>query len=364
MPLRNRNGKFHYRFSLDGKEYSGRTGFAATKSNVTAARFIEAEHRRALLEGRQTYRRILIRQFDDAAKEFLDWAQGEYRAHPSSHRRIAVSFTSARLFFDREPVSMIDESRVEAYKSHRIREHGVRDVTLRHDLHALSTFFRYAIKQGWTRENPIRKVNIPSDADAVRIHVIAPDEEREYFRRAAKHADLFDLARLMLNQGARPDELIGLLKADVDLGRGQIKIRRGKSAAARRTLALTSESHAILANRVSGSSPWVFPSRRQPSQHIGRLNGAHDRLCENALEAGVVLAFVLYDFRHTFATRMAQAGIDLATLAAILGHSSIRLVGRYVHPTDEHQRTAMARYDEVLKAAGTKQVASSEASVN
>ena len=48
---------------------------------------------------------------------------------------------------------------------------------------------------------------------------------------------------------------------------------------------------------------------------------------------------------------MAEAGVDLATLAAILGHGSIRIVQRYVHPTAEHKRAAMAKYAETMKPA-------------
>ena len=72
-------------------------------------------------------------------------------------------------------------------------------------------------------------------------------------------------------------------------------------------------------------APWIFRSKQNPGMRLTRLNGAHDRLCAKASKEGVSLKFVLYDFRHTFATRLAQAGIDLATLAAILGHNSIRI---------------------------------------
>jgi integrase len=68
------------------------------------------------------------------------------------------------------------------------------------------------------------------------------------------------------------------------------------------------------------------------------------------------LRFVLYDFRHTFATRMAESGIDLATLAAILGHSSLRSVMKYVHPTAQHQFQAMARYEETRRATQQTEV--------
>ena len=60
------------------------------------------------------------------------------------------------------------------------------------------------------------------------------------------------------------------------------------------------------------------------------------------LAYGGIAPIRLYDLRHTWATRAAMAGIDLATLAAMLGHSKINMVLRYAHPTQDHQATAMA----------------------
>jgi integrase len=45
---------------------------------------------------------------------------------------------------------------------------------------------------------------------------------------------------------------------------------------------------------------------------------------------------------------MEEAAVDLATLAAFLGHSSIRIVQHYVHPTADHKREAMRRFEQVL----------------
>ena len=144
----------HYRFKLDGRAYDGTTGLAATKQNARAAQDQESERRKALKEGYTGVHRILIRQFKDAATEFLEWAKVEYRAHPNSYLRVATSFASARQFFGVELVSAIDAGRIEAYKTERVQKHEVRDVTLRHDLNALSKFFGYAKKHHWTRENP------------------------------------------------------------------------------------------------------------------------------------------------------------------------------------------------------------------
>lgn len=350
MALRNRGGKWAYRFNFQGREHSGTTDLAATRQNKRDAQQIEAQHLQALKDGRNPKAQLIrVREFSDAAEQFLQWAEVQFRQHPNSYRRIATSFASAKEFFGKEPVSLLDEARIEAFKTWRIREHEIRDITLRHDLHALSKFFEYAIRERWTRENPIRKVEIPSDADAIRMHIVTAAEEEYYFKKAASNRDLYDLGRLILNQGMRPDEVLSLRKDDLDLDRRQIHIKQGKSPAARRTLDLTGESCQILGRRLAGISPWVFPSHLDHTKHVPRLNSAHDRLCEATEKAKVPIAFVLYDFRHTFATRMAQAGIDLATLAAILGHNSIRIVQKYVHPTAEHKKAAMMRYEQTQR---------------
>jgi site-specific recombinase XerD len=46
-----------------------------------------------------------------------------------------------------------------------------------------------------------------------------------------------------------------------------------------------------------------------------------------------------------------MAGVDLVTLAAMLGHSRIQMVMRYAHPTEEHQANAMKRLEQFNAAA-------------
>lgn len=347
MAIRNRNGIWHYRFKLDGKEYAQTTGLAAIKRNRNEAQSVETNHRTALREGRNPSHKIQVRTFKDAATDFNGWAKAEYRAHPNSAKRIKTSFASLTEFFGDTPVSLISAGRIEEYKADRVNTDEVRDITIRHDLHALSTFFRYAMKQGWARENPVKQVKIPSDAGATREHVLTIEEERAFFELAS--GDLADAARLMLEQGMRPDEVLSLAVADVDLEREELYIRRGKTKAARRTANLTAESKRILGRRTEKGT-WCFPSPRNPSLVRGRLNNAFDALCTLHPK----INFVLYDLRHTFATRMAQAGVDIVTLASILGHSSLRAVQRYIHPAADHKKRAMAIYEAAAVKLATR----------
>jgi integrase len=353
MGVRIRDGQWHYRFNFRGREFSGPTGIAGESSNRTAAEQF-AKDQRAALENRKAQpvavqRVAVMPGFIDAATEFLDWCKDtQYRARPSTAQRIAVSFVSLKEFFGSSQVRSITNADVERYKTHRANVHQVRDITIRHDLHALSVFFRYGRKRGWLKGDPMLDVSIPSDRDAIREHVITEEEERKYFaavgllnakyRKSFKDAqpNLADLARLLLEQGARPEEILSIRKEHYDAAEGTLLIPGGKSRAARRTLYLTDVSNAILDRRMKLRGPWLFPSDRNPGHHLTQLGTAHDRAC---IEAGV--SFVLYDLRHTFATRKVQENVPVPVVAAILGHSGLRTISRYVHPTAEAQKAAM-----------------------
>ena len=62
----------------------------------------------------------------------------------------------------------------------------------------------------------------------------------------------------------------------------------------------------------------------------------------------------LHDLRHTAASKMIEAGVDLVTVSKILGHSTIQMTMRYAHPTPENMRQAVERLGEILDLSRQK----------
>lgn len=115
-----------------------------------------------------------------------------------------------------------------------------------------------------------------------------------------------------------------------------------KTKAAKRKLALSERAYNVLQRRINDSKiegQYLFPGRGEGDKPIVKINNAHTA----AVKRSGIAPFKLYALRHTFATRAAQAGVDLVTLASLLGHSRLTMVTRYAHPTEEHQFEAMRK---------------------
>jgi integrase len=369
MGLRNRNGKWHYKFHAAGRTWTGDTSLVATERNRSAALMAEAEARKLVTDGRGDRLRLTIKPFSDAADQFIEWAKGEYRTKPNTWKRLRGSLTSLKKYFGNLPLHSITVGQVQDYMSWRRSGDEARDIapvkeiTLRHDLHALSPLFQYGQKHNWCSHNPVESVKIPSDKDAQRIHVVTAAEEALYFatcehlereqlaraasvkrkgsyvRAARSFRALHDLAKTMLLQGTRPSEAMQAHRAHVDIEAGKWQIPESKSNAGRRTLRLLPETRSIFAARIAESSRgWIFEGKSVDAPMKDAEN-AHKKVLDRSR-----LAFVLYDFRHTAATRWAERGMGVETIAKLLGHANLRTVMRYIHLSQEHLDRSILLY--------------------
>ena len=92
----------------------------------------------------------------------------------------------------------------------------------------------------------------------------------------------------------------------------------------------------------AAKGPYLFTNRKDLNRPMVTVQKRH----EAALQmAGISPAFRLYDLRHTFGSRSAMAGVDLATLKELMGHSNISTTMRYIHPTPEHKRQAVLKLE-------------------
>ena len=125
---------------------------------------------------------------------------------------------------------------------------------------------------------------------------------------------------------------------------GTLAVTHGKSSAARRVLPMTPRVRVVLENRwVAARKPdsgYVWP-RETSTGYIQdeMVRRAHLKVVATAK----VRHFVLHSLRHTFLTRLGEAGVDAWTLARIAGHSSIKMSMGYVHASNANMVEAISR---------------------
>jgi integrase len=209
-------------------------------------------------------------------------------------------------------------------------------------LRVLRRVLRLAVEWGVTANAPKIKL---LRGEHHRERVVTKDEEARYLAAAG---DLMaDIATVLIDTGMRPEENSRLRWESISWTNGQcgtLQVTHGKTAAARRMLPMSPRVRLLLERRWNVASRplegWVWASATA-SGHIepSTVKKQHRR----ALRLSGVRPFVLYSLRHTFLTRLGEAGCDAWTLARIAGHSSIAMSARYVHPSEDAVMSVFSR---------------------
>src|SRR6187402_3129165 len=117
MSLRERNGKWHYRFWVDGQENSGSTGLEATERNRDKAARKEAKLREAILTGEAESARVISQPFNKAVELYLAWAKVEHGESPATYADAHSKTAAAKDYFGKQPVNSVTSGNIEDFKT-------------------------------------------------------------------------------------------------------------------------------------------------------------------------------------------------------------------------------------------------------
>lgn len=316
---------------------------------------MEAKRKAELLERRGGISKLKqAPKFDEFVKTFLEWSKQQHR--PKTHELHSGNCATLKRFFRGKWLDEIGQGMVEDFKLARAREKrwgdekgsAVSAVTVNRALSTLRLLFHYAERCGFQVINPVK--NVEFFRETGRTRTITLEEERAYLATASQ--PLRDIARVMLDAGMRPEEVFRIEIANVNLDQRTIFNPFGKTAAAKRKLTMTAEVCDIMTRRIANSTGrFVFASPDDLGRPIASVRKAHDGAVRRAK---ISPGFRLYDLRHTYASRAVMAGIDLPTLGALLGHTTIQMTMRYVHPAEEHKREATVKIENFKAASAIK----------
>ncbi len=332
------NSKYYWmKFTFDG-ELVQQTTKCTSKIK---AREVEAAFRHELVLGRIGIKpKVAAPSFDSAAEDFLKWSKVKHQ-NPVTYNRYHFACQTLIKFFGKTKVDRIEASDVEkfvAWRSANIsRKTGlpISRETLNRELLTLKIIFNRLIEDRVLQFSPARSVKgLPQNER--KFHVISNDEEKLYLMACPPL--LQDVAAVMIETGMRPGEVYRVRRDEVNLTGNYLQITRGKTKTSIRRVYMNDKVRRIIELRMGRfKGVNLFPKKDiDKGEPTTTLDHRHQRVV-----SGLGFDFRLYDARHTFASRAVGQDINLVTLAAMLGHSSLRMVMRYAHPSENEKQAAV-----------------------
>jgi integrase/recombinase XerD len=157
------------------------------------------------------------------------------------------------------------------------------------------------------------------------------------------------LVRTAYACGLRISEVVRLRVTDIDSQRGVLVVRQGKGQKDR----LVPLSPALLAElrghwRRYRPDGWLFPGQKR-GRHLN-VNAWQRLFARLVRPLGFAKAVSRHTLRHSYATHLLEAGVDVVTLQRLLGHRDLSTTARYLHVSTQHLQRTPSPLDALVAA--------------
>lgn len=236
----------------------------------------------------------------------------------------------------------LSEEEVRAFLLYELNEKQVAPSTLRVHLYGIRFFYERTLR----RELPLLDLVQPAKRRKLPL-ALAHGEVKQAL--AAVHKECYRAAlATVYSCGLRLGEVCALQVTDVLGAQGQLRVIDGKGGGDRvvplpaRTLELLREHY----RQSRPPRPWVFGNLRGQGP---MLHSTLQKVFKDAVrQSGVNGAASIHTLRHSYATNLLLAGVDLTVVQRWLGHRNIATTTIYTHVVEQAPRDYLALVNNLM----------------
>jgi len=350
---------------LDGRirhESSGSTSFKDAKDTLTS-------RRNDVTQGKQPLpiKKIGNHSFKELAAHYEGWVerQRSFRTKRNFIKQLVAEFGNL-------PLRAFNTRLIEEWQTRRLQKN--KPATVNRLLATLKHMFSKAVEWDMIEEEVLKRVRrvklIPENNR--RLRYLSKEEAQAFI--SACSPTLRPIVITALNTGMRKEEILSLeWEKHVDLKHGFILLDKTKSGH-RREIPINRTLRECLQGLIRhiNSPSYVFVDKHGKrfkaikrsfatalkKAEIERCMSCHHErqktdakipgncpMCGSEMTRRGIEDFKFHDLRHTFASQLVMAGVDLTTVRELLGHATLTMTLRYAHLAHSHVAKAVAVLD-------------------
>lgn len=204
---------------------------------------------------------------------------------------------------------------------------------------AFSLIFRVGIDNEKVASNPASRIRRKAENNQ-RLRFLSAEEEARLVKvLSTRHPNYLPVFMVSLHTGLRASEQWRLQWSDIDFERKILTVRKQKHGHGERHIPLNSVVLEALKKLATGSvtkGPIFLNSDNRPMK-------AHRDWFDPAVEEAGIEDYTWHGNRHTFASRLAMADVNIRTIAQLMGHRTIQMSMRYSHLSPDHNLSAVEK---------------------